>query len=114
MIDELREYVALPGRAEDLHRRFAELTLDLWDEMGLDVRGFWNVAGDPHRIVYIVRFVTVEAAQEHWARFSEDARWLAIKSVTEKDGPLIESISITYLATPPYIGPERLSSGGLT
>lgn len=102
MIDELREYVACPGRAEDLHRRFAELTFDLWEEMGLDIRGFWNVADDPGRIVYLVRFQTIDDAQEHWSRFSQDPRWLRIKEATERDGPLIESIAVTYLHTPDY------------
>jgi hypothetical protein len=102
MIDELREYVACAGRAEDLHRRFAEQTFDLWNEMGLDVRGFWNVEDDPGRIVYLVRFASVEEARDHWARFSKDSRWLDIKARTEADGPLIESIAVTYLRTPDY------------
>jgi hypothetical protein len=103
VIRELREYVAVPGRAGDLHRRFADLTLDLFREFGLDVEGFWHATDDRHRIVYLVRFGTVEEAQDHWARFTTDPRWLAIKTSTEKDGPLIESIAITYLTTPDYV-----------
>jgi hypothetical protein len=102
LIDELREYVACPGRADRLHRRFAELTFELWEEMGLDVRGFWNVVDDPGRIVYLVRFPSVEAARTHWTHFSTDPRWLAIKAATEQDGPLIESINVTYLSAPDY------------
>ena len=66
MIHELREYVAVPGRAEDLHRRFADMTLHLFREVGLDVEGFWHVTGDRQRIVYLTRFGTVGEAQEHW------------------------------------------------
>lgn len=103
MIHELREYVAVPGRAEDLHRRFADMTLHLFREVGLDVEGFWHVTDDRQRIVYLTRFGTVGEAQEHWARFAADLRWVAIKASTEQDGPLIESISITYLTTPDYV-----------
>ena len=46
---------------------------------------------------------TVDEAQDHWARFTTDPRWLVIKASTEQDGPLIASISITYLTTPDYI-----------
>ena len=102
MIHELREYVAVPGRAEDLHRRFADVTLDFFRELGLAVEGFWHVTDDRHRIVYLTRWDTVEQAQEHWARFAADPRWLAIKASTEQDGPLIESIAVTYLSTPDY------------
>jgi hypothetical protein len=103
MIHELREYVALPGRAEDLHRRFADMTLNLFREVGMDVRGFWHATDDRHRIIYLNRFGTVDEAQDHWARFTTDPRWLVIKASTEQDGPLIESISITYLTTPDYV-----------
>lgn len=103
MIYELREYVAVPGRATDLHQRFAEMTLDLFREVGLDLVGFWEQVDDRHRIVYLTRFDTVEQAQDHWTRFAADPRWLAIKAATEQDGPLIESISITYLTRPDYV-----------
>ncbi|MGI8334453.1 NIPSNAP family protein [Actinomadura scrupuli] len=103
MIHELREYVAVPGRAEDLHRRFADLTLDLFREVGLDVQGFWHETGDRHRISYLCRFASIDEARRHWERFAADPRWLAIKASTEHDGPLIESITIKYLTTPDYV-----------
>ncbi len=56
MIHELREYRALPGRAEDLHRRFADDTLALFAEFGLQVEGFWHEAGNRARIVYLLAF----------------------------------------------------------
>jgi hypothetical protein len=103
MIHELREYVAVPGRAEDLHRRFADMTLDLFREVGLDVQGFWHETDDRHRIYYLCRFASIDEARRHWERFAADPRWLVIKASTERDGPLIESISIRYLTTPGYV-----------
>ncbi|GAB7004913.1 hypothetical protein JCM18899A_23860 [Nocardioides sp. AN3] len=103
MIFELREYVALPGRAEDLHRRFADMTLDLFRDVGLDVVGFWHEVGDRHRLLYLNRFDSVEQAEEHWTGFRADPRWKAIQAATEHEGPLIESITVTYLTTPDYV-----------
>ena len=105
MIHELREYVAVPGRADELHRRFADATLGLFHEVGLDVQAFWNQVDDSHRIYYLCRFASVDEARRHWAQFAQDPRWLAIKARTEQDGPLIESIAVTYLATPAYFTP---------
>ena len=102
MILELREYVALPGRAEDLHRRFAEETLDLFDEMGLDLRGFWHVAGERRRIVYLCAFADVAEATAYWEAFRADPRWIGLKERTEAAGPLIEDIVSTYLVEPDY------------
>lgn len=103
MILEMREYVALPGRAEDLHRRFAEETLDLFDQVGLDLRGFWHVVGERRRIVYLCAFEDVAAATAFWETFRADPRWIELKERTEAAGPLIEEIVSTYLAWPDYV-----------
>ncbi|MFE5700169.1 NIPSNAP family protein [Rhodococcus koreensis] len=105
MIHELREYIALPGRADNLHRRFADETLALFAEFGLQVDGFWHEAGNRGRIVYLVAFPDAEAADAHWARFQTDPRWLAVKARTESDGPLISEIRSTFLVTPAYARP---------
>jgi hypothetical protein len=102
MILELREYVALPDRAEDLHRRFAEETLDLFEATGLDLRGFWHVVGERRRIVYLCAFDDVAAAEVYWEAFRADPRWIALKERTEVAGPLIEEIVSTYLTEPGY------------
>lgn len=102
MIHELREYIALPDRAGDLHRRFADETLGLFRELGMQVEGFWHVAGDVERIVYLVAFPDEQAVTAHWASFQSDPRWLAIKARTEADGPLIAEIRSTLLVTPAY------------
>ncbi|MFF3563639.1 NIPSNAP family protein [Streptomyces sp. NPDC002574] len=108
MILELREYVALPGREEELHRRFAEETLDLFDEVGLDLRGFWQVVGERRRIVYACAFDDVAAAVAHWEAFRADPRWIALKERTEAAGPLIEEIVSTYLVEPDYVASRRV------
>jgi hypothetical protein len=107
VILELREYVALPGRAEDLHRRFAEETLDLFDEIGLDVRGFWHVVGERRRIVYLCAFDDVATATVFWEAFRADPRWITLKERTEAAGPLIEEIVSTYLTEPDYVAARR-------
>ncbi|MFC0451553.1 NIPSNAP family protein [Rhodococcus jostii] len=105
MIHELREYVAIPDRAEDLHRRFADDTLTLFAELGLQVDGFWHETGNRARIVYLVAFPDAEAATAFWARFQADPRWLTLKARTESDGPLISEIRSTFLVTPAYVRP---------
>ncbi|MER7980482.1 NIPSNAP family protein [Streptomyces sp. NPDC095817] len=107
MILELREYVALPDRAEDLHRRFGEETLDLFDQVGLDLRGFWHAVGERRRIVYLCAFADVAVAVAFWEAFRADPRWIALKERTEANGPLIERIDSTYLVEPEYVDARR-------
>ncbi|MBY8876218.1 NIPSNAP family protein [Actinacidiphila acidipaludis] len=107
MIFELREYIALPGRAEELHRRFAEDTLDLFDDVGLDLRGFWHEVGERWRIVYLCAFADTAEAAAFWETFRADPRWIALKERTEATGPLIEEIVSTYLTEPDYVLSRR-------
>ncbi|MET8284423.1 NIPSNAP family protein [Streptomyces sp. NPDC005132] len=107
MILELREYTALPDRTEDLHRRFADETLDLFREFGLDLRGFWHVVDDRRRIYYLCAFEDVNAAVEFWDAFRTDPRWIELKECSEADGPLIEEIVSTYLTEPEYVAVHR-------
>lgn len=102
MIHELREYIALPGRGPALHARFADATLALFAEIGLQLEGFWHEQDHPDRIVYLVAFPNAEAAAEHWEAFKVDPRWVALKESSEADGPLIAEIRSTILVTPGY------------
>jgi hypothetical protein len=102
MIYELREYVAAPGRSDALHTRFAEVTLPLFDEHGLDVAGFWTDSADDGRIVYLLRFDSAEAQEKAWAAFQGDPRWAAAKAASETDGPLAAEMHSTTLARAPY------------
>src|ERR1041384_1294485 len=61
MLLELREYVAAPGRAADLHARFADHTMALFAKHGMEVVGFWTDAEDEGRIIYLLRFASLEA-----------------------------------------------------
>ncbi|MEU8795370.1 NIPSNAP family protein [Streptomyces sp. NPDC048643] len=103
MILELREYFALPDRAEDLHRRFGDETLDLFEQVGLDLRGFWQAADERRRIVYLCAFADVAVAVAFWEAFRADPRWIELKERTEANGPLIEKIESTYLVEPDYV-----------
>ena len=38
---ELRTYYANPGKLEDLHRRFREHTIRLFEKHGMTIVGFW-------------------------------------------------------------------------
>ena len=103
MIYELREYVAAPGAAERLHRRFADATLDLFSHHGLQPLGFWHDREDPGRIVYLLRFADEEERANAWAAFQADEDWQRVKRESEADGPVVAEQISRVLVTPAYI-----------
>lgn len=102
MIYELREYLAAPGAAERLHRRFADHTLDLFARHGLDVVGFWQDDAEPRRIVYLLRFPDRQARERSWAAFQADADWHAVKRESEAEGPVVAEQISRVLVSPQY------------
>lgn len=102
MIYELREYLAVEGRAAELHRRFAEHTLGLFERHGLEVTGFWTDTGDDGRIVYLLRFPDDETRKRAWAAFGADPGWKAVKAASEANGPIVAEMNSTILTSPEY------------
>lgn len=108
MIYELREYLAAEGRAAELHQRFAEHTLDLFERHGLEVTGFWTDTDNDGRIVYLLRFRDDETRKRAWAAFGADPDWKAVKAASEAGGPIVAEMNSTILANPKYWTPETV------
>ena len=102
MLFELREYIAEPGRAADLHARFADHTMALFAKHGMAVTGFWTDAKDDGRIIYLLRFADEDAKEAAWAAFKADPEWQRVKAASEENGPIVAKILSTTLAAVPY------------
>jgi hypothetical protein len=103
MIYELREYVAAPGRADVLHKRFADQTLALFATHGITVAGFWTDVNDDGRVVYLVRFADEEARARAWEGFGNDPHWQRVKAESEADGPVVAEMHSTVLTPTAYL-----------
>jgi hypothetical protein len=100
MIYELRTYVPAAGKAEALHRRFADHTLSIFERCGVESVGYWT---DPDEtLVYLVRFPNLAAQQQAWDVFKSDPEWQQVKELFEKEGPLTASMSSVTLTPTAY------------
>lgn len=102
MIYELREYVAVPGKIDALHARFADHTMDLFRKHGLPVIGFWTDVANPDRIVYLLAFTDRDAQRAAWQAFQNDEEWQRVKRESEADGPIAAKMLSTTLQSVPY------------
>ena len=95
MIHELRIYRCLPGRLPVLLKRFETITLELWRRHGIRQAGFWTVAiGDSNQdLYYLLEWKSLAEREEKWTAFMSDPEWLAKRAESEKDGPILASIS---------------------
>ncbi len=101
MIYEQRVYQAMPGRLPDLLRRFERLTLGMFERHGIRQAGFWTylVGGSSNDLVYLLAWETMAERERKWTAFQHDPDWLAGKADTERDGPIVASVTNSFLAS---------------
>jgi hypothetical protein len=95
VIHELRIYHCCPGRLPALLKRFETVTLEIWRRHGIRQAGFWTVVvGDSNNdLYYLLEWSSLAEREEKWATFMKDPEWLAKRAESEKDGPIVASIS---------------------
>ena len=101
MIYELRIYHCAPGRLPDLNKRFETITLKIWERFGIRHSGFWTVliGENNHDLYYLLEWKDLAERDALWNAFIADPEWLKARAETEKDGPLITSLS-NYMLSP--------------
>lgn len=99
MIYELRIYHCAPGRLPALLKRFETVTLGIWKRFGIRQAGFWTVAiGESnHDLYYMLQWESLAERERVWSIFQKDPEWLAARAESERDGPILASVSNAIL-----------------
>ncbi|MCG8562671.1 MAG: NIPSNAP family protein [Hyphomicrobiales bacterium] len=99
MIYELRVYRCVTGRLPKLLERFDTITLKLWEKHGIRQAGFWTVAvGSSNQdLYYLLQWESLAEREAKWGAFMKDPEWLEKRAETEKDGPIVASLSNAIL-----------------
>jgi hypothetical protein len=99
MIYELRVYHCLPGRLPALLKRFETVTLGVWEKHGIRQAGFWTVlVGESNQdLYYLVQWDSLAEREKKWNGFMADPEWQAKRAESERDGPIVASISNSFL-----------------
>ncbi len=100
---EMRTYFAPPGRLDDLHARFRDYTLRLFDKHGLTSIGYWTPIENPeNKLIFVLAFPSQEAREKAWKAFVADPDWKAARKITEADGPIVSKIESVLLGPTDY------------
>ena len=99
MIYELRVYHCVSGRLPALLKRFETAALALWAKHGIRQAGFWTVVvGDSNQdLFYLLQWESLAEREKKWTAFMSDPEWIAKRAESERDGPIVASISNTIL-----------------
>jgi hypothetical protein len=99
LIYEIRVYEAAEGRAEAMRRRFREqAAARFFPRHGIELVGVFTAPVEDGRLTYMTRFADEDSRKKAWAGFGADADWLAVKSASETQGPLIKNQTVSVLS----------------
>lgn len=89
---ELRTYVTNEGKLTDLHNRFRDHTLKLFEKHGMTNLWYFtpqDEAASKNTLVYLLAHKNQEAAAESWKGFLGDPDWQAAYKASEANGPIL-------------------------
>ncbi|MCU1327860.1 MAG: hypothetical protein JWN34_3230 [Bryobacterales bacterium] len=95
---EYRKYYAMPGKLEDLKKRFREHTIEIFNRHNMKSVGYWEpIDNKDNALVYILQFDTKEAATKSWADFRNDPEWKKVAAESEANGKLVDHVDSVYM-----------------
>lgn len=110
---EMRTYYSPEGRLDDLHARFRNHTVKLFEKHDMTNIGYWTpIDNKDNALVYILSYPSREAAKKSWDAFKADPDWIAVKKATEAKGPIISKIESVYLKTTDYSPEPKAAATG--
>lgn len=88
---ELRTYTASPGNIENLHDRFRNHTMTLFEKHGITNIAYWKPTdtdkeSKSNLLVYLIAHKDKTSGEAAWKAFREDPNWVEAKSASEVKG----------------------------
>jgi hypothetical protein len=106
---ELRTYTASPGNIENLHARFREHTLKLFEKHGMTNIGYWRPTDRDKEtkkdmLVYLLAHKDKAAGEASFSAFRADPVWVEAKKASEVKGggSLTTKVESVYMLPTDY------------
>jgi hypothetical protein len=96
---EIRTYTTAEGKLQDLHRRFREHTMKLFERHGMVNIAYWTPQ-DPklasNTLIYVLAHKSRQAAADSWAAFSNDPEWQQVQAASEANGRIVIKVESIF------------------
>ena len=102
---EVRTYTTHEGKLEDLHRRFRNHTMRLFEKHGMTNIAYWTPREGPtsgNTLIYVLAYPDREAAERSWKAFRSDPEWNRVRTESEASGRIIANIDSVFLNATDY------------
>ena len=85
----MRTYTTTPGHLPNLHSRFRDHTMTLFEKHGIANLTYFqltpNQPGADNTLLYFIAHKDAASAEKSWLAFRVDPQWIAAKAASEKE-----------------------------
>ena len=102
---ELRIYTATPGNLDNLHARFRDHTIRIFENHGMKIVGFWSPTSEEEAddtLIYVLEHASQEAANGSWRAFGQDPEWKSVSDASNANGPILAGVERRYMTATDY------------
>ncbi len=102
---ELRTYTTHEGRLPNLHARFKNHTMKLFEKHGMKNVLYWTPTDEKtanNTLIYVIWHASPEAAKKSWDGFRADPDWIKARDESEKDGKIVAKVESVYMKATDY------------
>jgi hypothetical protein len=102
---ELRTYTAPEGKLADLHKRFRDHTLRIFQKHGMTNVIYLAPMDAPlsqNTLVYLLSHPSREEAKKNWAAFAADPEWKKVAAESQANGRILEKVESVFLTATDY------------
>jgi hypothetical protein len=100
---EMRIYNSPEGKLEDLHNRFRNHTLRLFQKHGIQSVGYWvPVNNTNNQLYFLLAYPSKQARENSWKAFMADPEWQAAMKASEANGKIVSKAENYFLKATDY------------
>jgi len=102
---ELRTYTAPDGKLPELHARFRNHTLRIFQKHGMENVIYFAPQDAPlsqNTLIYLIAHKSRAAAKESWAAFQKDPEWQKVSTESQVNGKIVAGVQSVFLDPTDY------------
>jgi hypothetical protein len=102
---ELRTYTAPEGKLEELHARFKNHTLRIFQKHGMSNVAYFRPQDSPlkeNTLIYLIAHPSREAAKQSWSAFGKDPEWQKVAQESQVNGKIVAKVESVFLDATDY------------
>ncbi len=102
---ELRTYTAPEGKLGELHARFRNHTMRIFEKHGMKSVGYWTPQDAPNSqntLIYILAHANRDAAKKSWAEFAADPEWQKVSTESQVNGRIVSKVESVFMDPTDY------------